>query len=488
MKRVLLRLLALLLLAAPTALGGCTVNPATGERAFTGFMSEQDELRAGREAHAQILEEFGGPYDNPELARYVSSIGRLLASTSERPDRDFTFTIIDSPIMNAFATPGGYVYVTRGLLALAGNEAELAGVLAHEIGHITGRHAAQRYSKAVLANLGLVGLGIATGSGELVNLAGAGAALYLQGYSREQEFEADLLGVRYLARATYDPEAMASFLEKMEAYARLQAQIEGRPEAADAVSLMSTHPRTADRVRRAIKAAGGAQVANPLLERDLYLDKIDGLLFGDDPKEGLIRGRAFAHPVLRFAFEVPQGFQLYNGRNHVTARGPQGAAIIFDRAPRPPSGSLPRYLAETWGRNIALEAVEPLQVNGMEAATGLARVQTSQGPTDIRLVAVRYDPGTVYRFVFVTPPALTDRLATELQRTTYSFRKLSEREAAALRPQRLRVVTVQPGDSVASLARRLPFDNLREERFRVLNGLRPGQEVRPGDRVKIVVE
>ncbi|MEX0697413.1 MAG: M48 family metalloprotease [Dongiaceae bacterium] len=476
------------LLALALAASGCTINPATGEQSFTAFMSEADEIRIGRETHPKILEEFGGAYDDPAIARYVASIGGFLASTAEQPNRGFTFTVIDSPIVNAFALPGGYVYVTRGLVALADNEAELAGVVAHEIGHVAARHSAQRYSQAVLAQIGLVGLGLATGSGALVDLAGAGAAVYLQSYSRDQEFEADTLGVRYLSRATYDTGAMSSFLERMQASSRLDAELAGRPEAADAYDIMSTHPRTADRVERAILAAGAAPVADPLVARDIYLDKIDGMLFGDDPDEGLVRGRSFLHPAQRFAFEVPPGFRLHNSAKRVVARGPDDAAIIFDAAPNRSRAGMIDYLRFEWARNAALDEVAGLDINGLEAATGRTRAQTDRGPLDLRLVVIRFDADTIFRFIFATPPALTERLSTDLRRTTYSFRRLSAAEAASLRPQRLRVVTVQPGDTVATLGQRMPFEDYREERFRVLNGLGSNDRLVPGQRVKIVTE
>jgi predicted Zn-dependent protease len=291
-----------------------------------------------------------------------------------------------------------------------------------------------------------------------------------------------------MSRAGYEPTAMASFLAKLQADSALQAEIEGHPGTADETDIMSTHPRTADRVQRAIAEAGGAEVQNPMVERELYLGKIDGMLYGDDPKEGLIRDRRFVHPTMRFQFEVPPGFSLYNGTTRVTAIGPENSAILFDLSPEPVTGSLTTYLTQRWGKNLDLGDVEPLTVNGLEAVTGSKRVQLEQGAADIRLVAIRLDADNVYRFIFLTPSAMTDRLASDLQRTTYSFRRLSESEAAQIRPQRLRVVTVGTGDTVVSLARRMDFETHREERFRVLNGLAPDEKVKPGQRVKIVTQ
>jgi predicted Zn-dependent protease len=476
-------------LALAALLAACAINPATGEPSFTGFMSESDEARIGRESHPEVLKEFGGAYGTPELQTYISSIGNLLASTSERSNVPFTFTVLNTPVVNAFAVPGGYIYITRGLLALANNEAEVAGVLAHEIGHIAARHSAQRYSQQMLAQIGLMGLGIATGSGELVNLAGTGAMIYLQSYSREQEYEADELGVRYLARANYEPQAMADFLSSLAADSRLEAMIEGHPETADQFNIMATHPRTVDRVQRAVtEAKATTPVPNPITEREIYLDKIDGILYGDDPDQGFIRGQRFAHPKLLFEFTAPDGFNLVNSADAVQASGPKGSGLVFDRAPRSPAGSLTDYIAYDWARKIRVFNLESLTINGMDAATAIASVDTRRGPADLRLVAIRYDAGTVYRFLFLTPPGLTAALDPAFRKSASSFRKLTPAEAAALKPMRVRIITVQQGDSVASLAARMPFPNYREERFRTLNGLAPGQGLVAGQRVKLIVE
>jgi len=474
--------------ALALSLAGCTTNPATGQSSFTGFMSENQENQVGAESHPKVLEEFGGAAGGPELGAYVTSIGKLLASTSERPDVQYTFTVLNSPIVNAFAIPGGYIYVTRGLLALANNEAELAGVMAHEIGHITARHSAQRYSQSVLAQIGLIGLGVATGSSALVNLAGTGAQVYLQSYSRDQEFEADTLGVRYLSRTNYDPTAMSTFLGSLLADSRLDATMAGNPGEADEYNIMATHPRTIDRVQRAVAAANEAPVTDPITARDLYLDKIDGLLYGDDPAQGLIKGRRFAHPVLKLEFTVPQGYRLRNSADAVLAQGPQDAQIVFDAGPKSYGGAMTSYLADQWAAKVRLDGVQAVTINGLEAATGTTTLDTKQGRAFVRLVAIRYPDGRIYRFLCVGPVSGAQGFDEGFRSTAASFRPLSDAEARALKPMRIRVVTVRQGDSVASLARSMPFDDYREQRFRVLNGLGPNQEPVAGQRVKLVVE
>ena len=366
---------ALALIAPLLALSGCAVNPAIGEQSFTAFMSPAEEREVGRREHPKILKQFGGEYDAAELESYVRRVGARLSSVSEMPDLRFTFTVLNDDQVNAFALPGGYVYVTRGLLALADDEAEMAGVIAHEIGHVAARHSAERYSRAVAANLGLSLLDIlASAAGAptgTTDFASVGAQLYLQGYSRDQELQADMLGIRYLARAGYDTNAMSTFLGAIEDHKQLEATIQGRPEAAQRFSLLSTHPRTPERIDQARRLAGATPVPHPRVARALYLSYLDGLLFGDDPKHGVRRGREFAHPDMRFRFEVPDGYALINGPERVVARHADGAAIVFDmvgdaraRAVR----DLASYVGREWGAALG-GRIERVTVNGMEAAT-----------------------------------------------------------------------------------------------------------------------
>ena len=231
-----LRLFCGLALLVPL-LAACATAPGTGRTIFTGGLSEEGEADLGRQEHPKVVAQYGGAYNDPELARYVSSVGDFLVKTSERPELDFTFTILDTPIVNAFALPGGYIYVTRGLLSLSNSEAELAGVLGHEIGHVTARHTAERYGQAVAANVAGLGLGVLLGGGA-AQASGALSGLLIRSYSRDQEFESDMLGGRYLARAGYDTAAMAGFLTQLQAHSRLEAQLAGQPEKADAFDIM----------------------------------------------------------------------------------------------------------------------------------------------------------------------------------------------------------------------------------------------------------
>ena len=463
------------------AVGALTPRPASADW-LSGI-----ERSLGAQQHEQLVRAFGGAYENPQVQDYVDSLGQFLARTSEQPDLDYTFTVLDSPVINAFALPGGYVYVTRGLMALAANEAELAGVLAHEIGHVNAHHGLNRVGAGIFGELAALGLGVLLGE-EAAQFGSSVAQLGLRAYSREQEYEADLLGVQYLARAGYDPWAMAGFLDNLLRQSRLEAEIAGQPGAPDAFNILATHPRTVDRIEQAIRQAGLTDVQDPMTARDLYLRKIDGLLYGDSPEDGFVRGRSFAHPQLRFAFEVPEGFRLLNGQTQVIAVNGEGVRVVFDRA-KPESDSLFTYLQREWaGEEVPLEQLSDFVVDGLPAAVALARIETRQGPRHLRLAAIRMPDDTVYRFLFATTPEQSSRYADAFVDTLYSFRRLSADEAETLKPRRLVLHKVEPGESVASLARRLPFADYREARLRALNGLESDQDVQTGQTVKLIVQ
>jgi predicted Zn-dependent protease len=460
----------------------CTTAPATGERIFTGGMSLQEGKRLGAEQHPKLLKQFGGAYDERDLQSYVSSIGALLAETSELPNLGWTFTVLNSPVVNAFALPGGYVYVSRGLIALAENEAQLASVLAHEIGHVTARHSAQRYGSQQLAGIASVLSGALLGR-PAGQATAALSQVAIASYSRDQELEADTLGIRYLTRAGYDSDASAAFLAKLQAESELTAELAGNPNAANEFSLLQTHPRTVARVREAMARAETSRVAEPMTARAVYLPKLDGLLYGHAPEQGYLRGQRFLHPELRLAFEVPAGFRVQNGRTSVNARG-SGGLMVFSGAPKAAGRDPAVYLRDVWANNARLQALTRVEVNGMRGATALARARIQGRTRTLRLAAVRYDRETVYRFLFVPDDAgPPERLANSVLE---SFRKLSEAEAAELEPRRIRLYTVQQGDTQEGLARRLPYDDLPLRRFQVLNDLDPGEPLEPGRVVKLV--
>jgi predicted Zn-dependent protease len=490
---------SLFLMPALAGAPACTrvVNPATGQTEFTA-MSPAQERQVGSQQHPQVVAQFGGAYADPALQAYVDGIGERLAAVSELPNLEFTFTLLNSDVVNAFALPGGYVYITRGLLALADNEAELAGVMAHEIGHVTARHSAQRYSRGVVAQGGVVIGSILAGilgggaAADLVQQAGGvGAQAYLAGYSRDQEFQADELGIRYLAQAGYEPAAMSSFLEKLGQNDELARRLAGREDAPDpASSWFATHPRTPDRVLRAVERASAATTGEGRIDRERYLAAIDGMIYGEDPSQGFVRDGVFVHPALRFAFETPPGFKLINTPAAVVGRGRDGL-MKFDGARVPQGRSMTEYVARDWARELGsggLQDVDGFELRGMAAASATVAARLDDGrPVTVALAAIRTDGEQVYRFMFVSPGGLSPAQARAYEATVGSFRCLSAQEAAAVRPRRIAIVTVEPGEGVDELARRMAVDALPREQFEVLNGLDPGQALTPGEEVKLIV-
>jgi predicted Zn-dependent protease len=470
------------------ALCGCSQNAATGRSLFTPLAgSIENDIAVGRQEHPKLVKAFGGVYDDPKLQRYVDQIGARLAAQSEYPDLPFTFTIANSSIVNAFALPGGPVTITRGLLALADSEAELASVLGHEIGHVTARHTAERQGRQLLAQLGLAGIAIATGSQQVADLAGYGASAFLQSYSRSQEMEADSLGARYIERAGYEVDTMVTFLDSLHEQSKVEAAMLGLdPGTVDEFNMMATHPRTQDRVEAAMRIAAASADRQGVVNREVYLNAVNGLLFGDDPSQGIITGRHFAHPELRFEFTVPEGFRLINAEANVVARDQDGDLIVFDMA-RIGSADLRDYITREWAEKTSVSGLQAITVNGMEGATGAVRGQVNGTVMDIQLVAVRKDSARVYRFMFASLPNRTAALREDYRRTTYSLRALTPAEAAEIKPLRLVVTRVRPGETVDALAAALPYGKWNDDWFRLLNNLDKGQGVTSGDIVKMVL-
>lgn len=468
--------------SAALVLAACAVNPATGERQLSMLPASQ-EAQLGAQEHPKVVAQFGGEYKDREVQAFVDRVGRKLAVVTEQPDITWTFTVLDSDVVNAFALPGGFVYVTRALLALAEDEAEVAGVLAHEIGHITARHTAQRMTRSTIAGVLAAGVGLVLGSADVANLAGVGAGAVLAGYSRGQELEADELAIRYLTAAGYDPFAMATFLETMRRNDQYQEARTGRQSKGN--DFFASHPRTEDRVEKAAELARNAPKggARPV---DAYHAAADGMIYGDSPDNGYVRGNQFLHPALGFGFQVPEGFSLLNGAQQVIAKGPNGAAVVFDAAPMQGARNPAEYLAGVWGREARIADAQRIDVNGLPAATAVTRGQTESGAVDIRLVAIQWDADTVFRFTFLSPPGALRRYDQAFEQTAMSFRRLTRAEVAGLQPRRIRVVTVRGGETVESLVARMPQEPYAEELFRIINDLPPGTPLQPGRRVKII--
>lgn len=475
-------------LAGLGCLGGCSTNPATGQDSVTGFYSLSDDIRLGQAEYPNLIRAFGGAYDSIPIQSYIARIGLDLASRSELPELPWEFTVLNTPIVNALALPGGKIAITRGLLAVASNEAEVAGVLAHEIGHVTARHTAQRQTRGLLANLGLAVLGAATQNSQLMQLGQAVAAGYLQGFSRSQELQSDTLGVRYLNKASYDPEAMATFLSSLREHSQLEARLQGLPPGViDQRNMMASHPRTLDRVRQAQAAADSTSSENESrIERDAYLNAINGMVFADDPDQGYARGQEFLHAGLKLGFQVPPGFVLRNGSSQVTAEDRNGAVITFDAAKVQRSRNLTEYVQNEWTQGVNLSDVQVIDVNGLSAATGRTRLNTRQGTADLRVVAFQWDGTQLFRMMFLSLAGRASNYTDGIRRTIYSFRRLNDSEAADLKPLRLITVQAEGSDTVATLAQTMPYGALNDDWFRMLNDLSPGQPIPVGRSIKVI--
>ncbi len=335
-----------------------------------------------------------------------------------------------------------------------------------------------------MAQIGAAAVAVATGSPELANAASLGGQAYLQSYSRDQELVADTLGVAYMADSGYNPGAMASFLATLRDFSRLQAEMAGRkPDSVDQFDFMASHPRTADRVQKAIGEATLENVEGSVLRRDVYLEMIDGRLYGDDPKEGIIRGREFIHPVPRFEFAVPQGFRLQNSPTRVVASNGCDAGMIFDIA-QTASGTPAGYLEHEWSNRVALSNIKTFKVRGLVAASGVTRIQSQNGVTDLMVAAIEADKGRVYRFTFVTQAGRLQNFEGAFLDSVRSFRRLSKAQARAIKAYRIRIKKVRKNDSVTRLSKNMPFGSFNAQMFRVLNDLIGSQELSVGEEIK----
>lgn len=465
-------------------LAGCALNPATGERDFM-LLTQADEQRLGAREHSKIIAQFGGDYCDHGLCDYVTRIGRKLAAFSKLPAETFTFTILDSDIVNAFALPGGYVYVTRGLIALAENEAELASVVAHEIAHITARHSAQRYSKQVVADLGVGLLGALSKDSELTDIASLGGTLYLRSYSREQEFQADILGIRYLGRAGYDMHAMAGFLGRMAAHGRFQAQLRGGKNSHNRFDMMATHPRTVARVRQARQEAKVTDKFAPTVGRRRFMNALDGLAYGGSARHGFVRAGRFIHPELGFAFDIPPGYHLENHPQRIILGKAGKPTIVFDTIANN-GQSLKNYLLFEWGKQLRLTKPEDITINGLQAVTAASRALIRGQVTDMRFIVLRFAADRLVRFLILDTSERLKAASTEIRRMTYSFRSLSAAQKRRLKPPRVRVEKVATSADLHQLWRRMQVVDFPKQRFDVLNGIKTGRQIKPGDLIKIV--
>lgn len=482
-----------LLAAAPLALAGCAMGMADTAPLAAGQAAPitAAERQQGAQANAGLIAEFGGAYSGPQAA-YVERIGRRAAVQSglSSDANAFDVTLLNSPVNNAFAVPGGYIYATRQLVALMNDEAELAAVLGHEVAHVAARHSQQRQSvtqrNSILGALGQAIVGAVGGDSGLAGLLGrgigTGAQLATLGYSRGQETQSDDLGIQYLVRAGYDPAALSTMLESLAAQNSLDQRLAGN--ARTLPEWASTHPDPASRIQRAANQAAATN-ATGTRNRDAFLTAIDGMMYGDDPAQGVIDGLNFLFPTGRVAFTVPQGYTMQNSARAVTISG-QGAQAQFATASY--SGNIDSYVRSvfsglTSGSTTPQVEVQRTTINGIPAATATVRAASGQTPIDATVIAYAVSTTQAYHFVIVTA---VGQGAGALAPMAQSFRRMTASEASAIRPRYVRVVTVGSGDTVRSLAQRMAYPDNQLERFLVLNRLSANATLRAGERVKIV--
>ena len=473
------------------AAAACTTSTTAQQPGVAAPQSISARDKAeGAKAHPQLLEEFGGLYEGPQSA-YVTRVGRGVAAQSglASAPNEFTISLLNSPVNNAFAIPGGYVYVTRQLMVLMNNEAELASVLGHEVGHIAARHSQKRNAKASRAGLGAI---LATVLGGVLlgdngarlgqQLGSALAQRYVLSYSRAQEYEADDLGITYLARSGYEPLAASTMLASLASQTALDARRDGRNDKA-LPEWASTHPDPASRVVRARQKASQMVAQGRQTNREAFLQMLDGIIYDDDPQQGIVEGRSFQHPGLRLAFTAPSGYVMSNGPKAVSINGAGGQAQF---SAGPYQGDLDAYLGRVFRSvggqtQLAYSAPRRTAVNGLPTSYAIARANTSSGPVDVTVFAYEFGPTQAYHLV-----AITRAGAAPFEGLFQSVRRLSAEEAGNIRPRRIAITTVKAGDTVASLATKMAYTDYQIERFRVLNGLAEAEGLRPGQKVKLV--
>ena len=468
-----------LLAAAALAL---TPAAAQGPR----YLNPQDVADAQRQ-HAAIIQEFGGA-ETGARAAYVESVGRRVGAYSgvANPGQALRFTTLNAAVPNAMSVPGGYVYVTRQLLTLMDDESQLAFALGHEVGHIAANHAHVREQYERQNGLGVFGQIIgAIFGGSIGNVLEQRAALQTLSFSRDQEYQADTLSLRYMIAAGYDPAGGPGILGALARSSALESRLQGRTNR-QTPEWASTHPLSENRMQRALaEARASGRLGQGITNRDTYLNQLEGMFVDDDPAQGIIDGPTFTHPDLKIQFQVPPGYLMQNGTDAVTISGSAGKAQFRQGPPDLDQAIVYAYRRLTGGQvQLAIPPAQRTTINGMPAAFTTAHVQNESGWVDASVFAYQWEPQRVYYFVMLT------RGGNGIQPFSFmlnSLRRIGPQEAAAIRPRILHVVTVGPGDTVQSLADRMAYRDYKLDRFLSLNGLAANSRLTPGQRVKLVI-
>jgi len=457
----------------------CAVNPVSGKQELM-LLSETDEINLGRGTDLRIIQEYGLVEDQ-KLVAYLNDICQRLGKISHRPNLDYHFKILDVPVVNAFAVPGGYVYFTRGILAVVNSEAELTGLVGHEIGHITARHSAKQYSKAQLAQLGL-GMGsIFADSSIISGMAQLGMGMLFLRFSRDNERQADDLGVEYSSKLGYDATHMAIFFETLE-------RMNPGSDRSGLPGWFSTHPSPENRVPAVRKKAKEWQEKlnqrNLIINRDIYLKQIDGLIFGDDPRQGYVEENVFYHPSLRFQFPVPTKWKLNNKPSQVqmTSEGQDAIILLFVT-----TGSSSRESASTFINRSGASVVrsDATLVNGLPSHRVISDIQTQQSVLRVMSTFIEKDK-KVFVFHGVTYRHLYPRYEAAFDHTLSQFKDLSDPKRIDVKPDRIRIRAVRTPDTLENALRRLGVQNEKLKEMVLLNGGNPNQMIPANTLVKVV--
>ncbi|MBM3817889.1 MAG: hypothetical protein FJW14_02555 [Acidimicrobiia bacterium] len=461
----------------------CATNPVTGRRELS-FMSEAQEISIGKESDPQIKQEMG-IYNDPELQRYVSDIGQRMAKISERPNLPWTFQVVDVPAVNAFAVPGGFIYITRGIMPFLDNEAELAGVLGHEIGHVTARHSAQQYTRQITGGVGLLALQIFVPAARpFGDLAGQSLGVLFLRYGRDDELQADELGARYESTLGWDPAGVPAFLATLGRLDEAAGDRKGVP------NWLSTHPEPLARVKDIQPTVARLKTGRTdfSTNREDFIRRIDGIVYGDNPEQGIVRGAAFLHPVLRFRLDFPEGWEIQNTPSQVAAKAPGADVFMVLRLVENPQGRNLQEIAVNSMRDAGFRAVEgaPARIDNLDAFIGVYQGQADNGATfGARAAHIAYDQ-KVYIVVGIAPSQLFRQADGAISASIRTFRSISAAEAENIRPSRVDLYVVRAGDTWASIAER-GGGVIKPATLAVMNNSAPGTQPTPGTRVKIVV-
>ena len=464
------------LVAVPLAVAGCSTNPATGAMQLS-LISENQEIAMGRDAAADVDASMG-LYDDGVMQAYVDSVGQSLAAASERPDLPWRFRVVDDPVINAFALPGGYIYLARGIMTHFNSEAELASVLGHEIGHVTGRHSVEQISRAQLAGIGLVAGSIFVPEiAQYSGILGQSLGLLFLKFGRDDEKESDGLGFRYMTRVDYDPEGAVSMFETL----RRQRESTGNdpiPEWA------STHPDPGNRVEHAASRIDSAGIVGGTVGRARYMSHIDGMVYGMNPRQGFFRGHIFLHPDLAFRVDFPEGWRLQNLPRAVMALSPDEDAVvqltISDESSPDVAANI--FFAQD---GVQRTGYASRQVNGLLAVVGSFTARVSNAALAGQVMFIQHG-GITYEMIGYSTDERARRYQNEFASTLNSFRRLRDRKALGVQPKQIEIVTLKNGMTIERFSQRYPSTVPLDELL-LINGLEPNAVMTAGTRVKRVV-